>query len=150
MEYREFLETKSQLAGDFGFDPLFIPSYLFDFQRSLVEWATRKGRAAIFADCGMGKTPMQLVWAENIIRHTNGRVLIATPLSVGQQTIREAEKFNIEAYRSRDGKAHNGITITNYERLHLFNPADFVGMVNDESSILKSFDGAYRQEITTF
>jgi hypothetical protein len=149
MNYQEFLERKSQLGGNHGFEPLFMPDYLFDFQKYLVEWSIRKGRGAIFADCGMGKTPMQLVWAENICRHTGGKVLILTPLAVSQQTIREGQKFGIEVIRSDEGKSHR-ITVTNYERLHYFNPGDFVGAVCDESSILKSYDGKLKARITTF
>jgi len=148
--YHDFIQHKSQLGDANGFEPLWIPDFLFDFQRVLVEWAVRKGRAAIFADCGLGKTPMQLVWAENVIRKTNGRVLILTPLAVSAQTIREGEKFGIECQRSHDGTAANRITLTNYEQLHKFNADDFSGVVCDESSILKSFDGARRNEITHF
>jgi hypothetical protein len=72
MDYKTFLENKSQLYGEFGFDPIWMPDFLFDFQKYLVEWSLKKGRGAMFADCGMGKTPMQLVWAENIVRKTNG------------------------------------------------------------------------------
>src|SRR3990167_3531281 len=115
--YREFLEAKRQRGADDGFRPLWMPGFLFDFQSLLVEWALRKGRAAIFADCGLGKTPMQLVWATNVVRQTNGRVLILTPLAVAAQTIREGEKFGIEVRRSHDGTTHAGITVTNYERL---------------------------------
>src|SRR5262249_43910793 len=110
----------------------------------------RKGRAAIFADCGLGKTPMQLVWAENVWRYTQRPVLIITPLAVSAQTIREAEKFGIECRRSALGEIHKPITVTNYERLHHFDPAEFSGVVCDESSILKSFDGVRRGEITAF
>lgn len=148
-DYGAFLATKAQVGGDVGFDPPFLPDFLYDFQRDLVTWATRKGRAALFADCGLGKTPMQLVWAENVVRYTNGRVLIVTPLAVAHQTVEEAQKFGIEAARSSQGPA-GPITITNYERLHHFNPADFSGVVCDESSILKSFDGARRNAITVF
>ncbi len=149
-DYLKFLENKSQLGELSGFDPISMPSFLFPFQQSLVEWSLRKGRAAIFADCGLGKTPMQLAWADNVVRKTNRPVLVLTPLAVSHQTVTEAEKFNIEAHRSIDGKAINGIVITNYERLHYFNPNDFSGCVCDESSILKSFDGVRRQEITEF
>src|SRR3990167_10164670 len=93
MNYDTFLARKTQAGADHGFDPLWMPSCLFDFQQALVMWALRKGRAAIFADCGLGKTPMQLVWSENIVRKTNGRVLILTPLAVSVQTIREGNKF---------------------------------------------------------
>ena len=125
MEYNKFLKRKSQLGGMYGFKPLWIPDFLFDFQKYLVEWALQKGRSAIFADCGLGKTPMQLVWAENIIKKTSGKVLIITPLAVSQQTIKEGEKFGIEVKRSKDGNPNGKITVTNYERLHHFNQEDY-------------------------
>lgn len=149
-DYAAFLAAKAQLGGFHGFDPVFMPDKLFDFQISLVEWAVRKGRSAIFADCGMGKTPMQLAWAENVVRHTGGKVLIATPLAVSHQTVEEAHKFGIDAARASFGVSSSVITVTNYERLHRFDPSDFVGMVLDESSILKSYDGKRRTEITEF
>lgn len=148
--YFDFIEHKSQLANGEGFEPIFMPDWLFDFQKYLVDWAVRHGRAAIFADCGMGKTPMQLVWAENVVRKTNKRVLILTPLAVSHQTVAEAKKFDIECHRSRNGELHDGIIVTNYEQLHHFNSQDFVGVVADESSILKSFDGTRRKEVTEF
>jgi hypothetical protein len=151
MSYEDFLKNKMQLGTNDGFDPVWMPDFLFDFQRDLVEWAVRKGRAAIFADCGLGKTPMQLVWARNITIKTGRKVLIATPLAVGYQTIREGAKFNIDCLRSNDGTPTSSyITITNYENLHKFNPKDFVGVVCDESSILKNFDGKRKAEITEF
>ena len=150
VSYAEFVAEKAQAGGDYGFDPLFMPDFLFDFQRALVAWATRKGRAALFADCGLGKTPMQLVWAENVRRHTDKPVLIVTPLAVGAQTRAEAEKFGIEAQVSRDGAVLAPITVTNYERLHLFERSDFGGVVCDESSAIKSFDGVRRALVTDF
>jgi len=150
MEYQTFLDTKRQLGTYDGFEPLWMPDYLFDFQKDLVSWAIRKGRSAIFADCGLGKTPMQLVWAENIARKTGGRVLILTPLAVSSQTIREAAKFHIEAHISRDGSLPGNIIVTNYQKLHKFNSSDFAGVVCDESSILKSFKGATKHDITVF
>jgi hypothetical protein len=150
MKYDDFLSQKRQLGNNHGFKPKFIPEFLFPFQQSLVDWSINKGRSAIFADCGMGKTPMQLVWSENVVRHTNGNVLIIAPLAVSAQTVLEANKFDIECYKSRDGKPHGKITITNYEQLHHFDHNDFVGVVCDESSILKSFKGALRQDITRF
>lgn len=149
MSYAAFLEAKSQLDGMHGFDPPNLPGFLFDFQRDLVAWALRKGRAAIFADCGLGKTPMQLVWADCVARHMNKPVLILTPLAVTYQTVMEAEKFGINAKRS-DGQVSGPIVVCNYDRLHHFNPDDFAGVVCDESSILKSFDGSTRQAITAF
>jgi len=150
VNYAAFLEAKVQSGADDGFEPVAMPDALFDFQRSLVEWAARKGRAAIFADCGLGKTPMQLAWADNVVRKENLPVLIVTPLAVAAQTVAEAEKFGIEARRAADGEALPGISVTNYERLHHFKPEDFAGVVADESSILKSFDGARRAQVTEF
>ena len=149
-DYTTFLDAKRQLSGNHGFDPVGLNPALFPFQADIVRWALRKGRAAIFADCGLGKTPMQLDWADQVVRRTNGRVLILTPLAVSHQTLAEGAKFNIECHRSIHGELHPGINIINYERLHLLNPSDFVGAVCDESSILKSFDGVRRGEITDF
>ena len=150
VSYEEFLERKLHTGADHGFEPVFMPDQLFDFQQALVQWAVRKGRAAIFADCGLGKTAMQLTWAQNAAQHTDRPVLILTPLAVAAQTIREGEKFGIECHRSSDGSVPGRIVITNYDRLHLFDPADFGAVVCDESSILKSFNGSTRKAITRF
>jgi hypothetical protein len=150
MEYEDFIASKAQRSDGLGFEPIWVPDFLKDFQKSLVEWALLSGRSAILADCGLGKTPMQLVWADNVVQKTNGRILIAAPLAVSQQIVREADKFGIDATRCIDGNPGPGITVTNYEKLHLFDANDFVGMVCDESSILKSFNGARKGEITNF
>jgi hypothetical protein len=150
MDYATFLDVKTQAGADSGFDPVWMPSFLFDFQTALVDWAVRKGRAAIFADCGLGKSPMGLVWASNVARKTGKPVLFLTPLAVTAQTVREADKFGIDATLNREGSSDGHIIVTNYERLHYFNPDDFAGVVCDESSILKSFAGVRRGEITTF
>jgi hypothetical protein len=104
----------------------------------------------LFADTGLGKTLMELEWARQVVEHTNRPVLILTPLAVAAQTVREAEKFGIEARRAPHGLSGHAINVANYERLHFFDPADFAGVVCDESSILKSFDGARRSAITEF
>ena len=150
--YAEFLTSKRQLGGRHGFVPRWMPSWLFDFQQSLVDWSTWKGRGALFCDCGMGKTPMQLVWSQNVIEHTNKPVLVIAPLAASLQTVQEAEKFHIQAMRSTDGRVppQAQIVVTNYERLHLFSPAEFSGAVCDESSILKNFDGATKAIVTEF
>jgi hypothetical protein len=152
LSYADFLERKSQSPSDGGFSPEWIPDCLFEFQVRLVEWALRKGRAAIFADCGMGKTLMQLVWAENVRQHTGRSVLILTPLAVGAQTVSEGARFGIDCVRSRDGvvSSGSGIVVTNYEQLHRFSPSDFSGVVCDESSILKHFSGATQKHVTRF
>ena len=150
-DYQAFLEKKSQSGMNHGFAPLWMPDCLFDFQKHLVDWAIRKGRAAIFADCGFGKTLMELAWAENVMRKTNKSVLIITPLAVGSQTVKEGEKFGIPCNRVRDGKiGATGIYVTNYQKLHLFDPGEFDGIVCDESSILKHFSGATQKAITRF
>jgi hypothetical protein len=150
MTYTEFLERKTQLDGLHGFNADDLPEFLFDFQKALTSWAIAKGRAAIFADCGLGKTPMQLVWAESIYRKTGKPVLILTPLAVSYQTQGEAEKFGIEAAVSREGDLPAPITITNYERLHYFDREKLGGVVCDESSAIKSFDGVRRAMVTDF
>jgi hypothetical protein len=149
-DYQKFLERKSQLGGMSGFSPVWMPDFLFDFQAALVEWSLLKGCSAIFADCGLGKTPMQLVCAENVVRKTNKPVLILTPLAVSTQTVEEAEKFGIEARVSRDGKVYPGINITNYERLHYFDQSRFAQVICDESSAIKAFEGKHRALVTDF
>lgn len=149
-DYSGFLDSKAQLGARDGFVPTFMPGALLDFQGALTDWSIRQGRAAMFADCGLGKTLMQLVWAENVHRHTNKPVLVVAPLAVAEQTVREGEKFGIECHRSKDGTDVRGVTVTNYERLHYFNPQDFAGIVCDESSILKSFDGSTKAAVTEF
>lgn len=149
MDYGEFLNKKVHSNNDHGFAPTFLPDCLFDFQKHILDWGIRKGRSAFFEDCGLGKTLQELVWSENVARHTNGRVLLLTPLAVAAQTVSEGEKFGVECKRSHRGELHR-ITVTNYERLHMFNPSDFSAVVCDESSILKNFKGKTKQEITSF
>lgn len=150
MSYKKFLARKLQANESAGFEPQWIPDWLFPFQQALLEWAIRQGRSALFEDCGLGKTPQQLVWAENVRRHTGKPVLIVTPLAVSFQTEREAVKFEIEAEVSRDGSIPTGITITNYERLEHFDAESFGGVVCDESSAIKAFDGKRRALVTEF
>lgn len=152
MDYSDFLINKQHSATMSGFAPVYRPTFLYEFQALLVEWALRLGRAAIFADCGLGKTPIQLVWAQNIVERTNRPVLIVAPLAVSSQTIREAQKFGIPAVRCQDGRLSSRaeIVVTNYERLEHFDPTTVAGVVCDESSILKNFDGVTKAAITEF
>jgi hypothetical protein len=150
MDFSSFLLKKAQEGCDTGFAPKGVCEHLFDFQTALVDWACRKGRAAIFADTGLGKTLIELEWARQVVEHSGRPVLILTPLAVAAQTVREADKFGIDALRAPSGIACRSINVANYERLHFFDPADFSGVVCDESSILKSFDGARRSAITEF
>lgn len=145
VEYSEFLANKKIIDKATGLSNIpELNPMLFDFQRDIVRWSLKRGRAAIFADCGMGKTPMQLEWA----KHIPGRVLIVAPLAVSSQTIREAEKFHEEPIEySPDGSLPSRIVITNYERIDKFDPEMFTGIVLDESSILKSYTGKYRTDL---
>ncbi len=147
--YADFLARKTRVWHGSGVTNASILPQLFPFQQALVRWALRKGRAAIFADCGLGKTPMQLAWASQI----PGRVLILAPLCVAEQTVLEGAKFGIDVQYATSQPETQGarICITNYERLAGFDPAKFSGVVLDESSILKAFDGKTRaQLIETF
>lgn len=149
MSYEGFIGRKAAHAQRAGFDAVVDNPTLFAFQRDVVVWALAIGRAAVFADTGLGKTAMQLEWAHQVVRHTGGRVLVLAPLAVGAQTVREAAKFGIPdvaVCRSQDD-VRAGICVTNYERLHLFDPDDFAGVVLDESSILKAYTGATKQRL---
>ena len=140
MNYEQYIATKATADVESGFEPSDIGSHLFDFQSATVEWACKRGRAAIFADTGLGKTAMQTEWARQVSEHTGGKVLIAAPLCVAQQTVEEAAKFgiHIQYCRAPSEIGNAEIIITNYEMLDKFDPADFAGIVLDESSILKS------------
>jgi len=149
-DYDKFLETKQIVDQKSGFEILLnnLNPMLFDWQSVITQWAIARGRAAIFADCGLGKTPMQLEWANQIHKKEKEPILILAPLAVSEQTKQEGEKFGISVnVCSSDAYIKNGINITNYEKLHKFKPERFVGVVADESSILKSFTGAIRNEI---
>lgn len=148
IDYKEFLTKKHILHIKTGFDPISLPEKLFPFQRDIARWSCLKGRSALFADCGLGKTPMQLSWADNVVRHENKPVLILAPLAVSRQTKAEGEKFGIDVNLCESwSDIKTGINITNYEKLHRFDPAEFCGIVLDESSILKSFTGKTRNNI---
>lgn len=142
MDYDQFVSGKRFTDPLTGMEPDAVSDKLFPFQADIVRWALRRGRAAIFADCGMGKTAMQLEWA----RQVPGRVLIAAPLAVSAQTVREGAKFGVDvSYATEDNGSR--IVVTNYERIDNFNPAEFHGVVLDESSILKNYTGKFRNYI---
>lgn len=150
MNYDNFIESKRQKDEWFGFEPQNVNSHLFDFQRDIVQWACKKGRAAIFADTGLGKTAMQTAWAEQVALHTKGKVLIVAPLCVAHQTVVEAKKFGIEIQYCRSQAEITGnIVITNYEMIEKFDVSTFSGVVLDESSILKSYMGKTKQALIT-
>lgn len=151
MNYQDFIASKKHSTGNFGFDPIWMPDSAFDFQKHIITKSIRKGRIGMFADTGLGKTLLQLVLAENIIRKTNKRVLILTPLAVAFQFIDEATRLGIgDIEHSKDGKFTKSIVVCNYERLHLLNADDFVCVMLDESSILKNFAGKIRDQIVAF
>jgi len=144
LEYQQFLDSKRITVPATGIEVSDINTALFPFEGDIVKWALKKGKAAIFAGTGLGKTLMQLEWSNNI----PGDVLILAPLAVSQQTVREGAKFGITVNLCRSQEdVRPGINITNYEMLHNFDRSSFVGVVLDESSILKSFDGKMRNMI---
>lgn len=154
MDYQEFLKTKRITIEPSGFevDESDINPMLFDFQKDIVRWALRKGKAALFEDCGLGKTPQQLEWAKWVNTYSGKPVLILAPLAVSEQTAREGVKFGIPVTvaTSQDDIDKHGINITNYEKLHLFKPGIWGGIVLDESSILKGYDGATKKALGLF
>lgn len=150
MNYRDFLKNKRFVLESSGFDidKSKLNPMLYDFQKDIVRWALKKGKACIFADCGLGKTPMQLSWAYQVHKYTGGMVLILAPLAVAEQTKREAEKFGYTAkVVEKQEQCIHGINITNYEKLDRFIAKEFTGIVLDESSILKSYSGKVRTSI---
>ena len=151
MDYQTFINSKKHTLGSYGFEPLWMPPGAFDFQEHIITKAVQKGRIGIFADTGLGKTLIQIAIAENIIRKTNKRVLILTPLAVAFQFINEANRVGVfDIAHSKDGTLTHKITVCNYERLHHLNPDDFACVMLDESSILKNFAGKVRDQIVAF
>ena len=151
MNYQDFLDSKRHTIGNFGFEPNWFPDGAFDFQKYIIEKSIRKGRIAIFADTGLGKTLIQLSIAQNIVNKTNGKVLILTPLAVGFQFLKEAERIGIDDIQQTiKGEHSKKIVVCNYERLHYLNSSDFQAVILDESSILKNFDGKIKNQINSF
>lgn len=148
MNYDEYIQTKTKTSPATGHQPGELNKHLFDFQHAIVGWAIRKGRAAIFADTGLGKTIMQLSWADEVRSHTNGRVLILAPLAVSEQTIEQGSGFGIEVTKwNFADREFPGIFITNYERMESALAQNWDGIVLDESSILKSHTGKTRTQL---
>jgi superfamily II DNA or RNA helicase len=146
--YDQFLKRKHIVDSPSGFQPKNLNKNLFDFQKDITSWACRRGRAALFEDCGLGKTLQQIEWANLVNQNTNRPVLILAPFCVAHQTVEQGRKFGIEVNLIKhDSDVVNGVNITNYEKLHKFDVSKFSGIVLDESSILKSFDGKTRDLI---
>lgn len=148
MTYKEFLAKKIKSIDESGFDiqDEMLNNNLFPFQRYIVKTALKKGRYAIFADCGLGKTLMQLEWANQVNKNTNKPVLILAPLAVSGQTISEGDKFGIDISKAKESN-NQGIVITNYEQIDNIDCTEFAGVVLDESSILKNFEGETKKKI---
>lgn len=147
-DYESFVGTKSLAHVTAGFEPSGIPAHLFDFQAAIVAWACKRGRAAIFADTGLGKTAMQTAWAQQVADHTGGRVLILAPLCVAQQTVEESARWGIPITYARSHEQTDAqIVITNYEMVDKFDVTEFAGVVLDESSILKAHDSKTRAKL---
>lgn len=151
MDYEEFIANKSIAVMSTGIkvDKSELNPMLFEFQKDIVRWALGKGKAAIFADCGDGKTAMQLEWAEQIRTRTGGKVIVIAPLAVSQQTEREGQKFGIKVNicENMQDVTTDAVNITNYEKLQKFNADEFIAVVLDESSIIKSYSGKIRNQI---
>lgn len=143
MNYNEFIESKKRNLRDVGFHSTELNEHLFPFQRDIVHKALKRGKYAIFADCGLGKTFMQLEWATRVAEHENMPVLLLCPLAVGAQTIREAQRFGIDAQKFPNGK----VQVLNYDQIEHVDPRKFAGVVLDESSILKNMQGKMRNAI---
>ena len=151
MDYYDFLRSKQHLLGEFGFEATWMPDGAKPHQQHIIDRSVRKGRIGVFADTGLGKTLIQLAIAQNVAMHTNKRVLILTPLAVAFQFLLDATKFGIDDIEhSKDGSFSKKIVVCNYERLHHFDPDDFVCVMLDESSILKNFQGRTRDQIIAF
>lgn len=148
--YQKFLETKQVAAVESGFTGDLSGYPLFDYQNAIVDWALRRGRAAVFADTGLGKTIMQTAWADQVVRHTGKPVLLLAPLAVSYQTVKKSAEYGITAKMaiSQADVTEPGIYVTNYEKLDHFDAESFSGVVLDESSILKGMNGSTRQKIT--
>lgn len=151
MTYEDFLNRKKHSSVDFGINPTFIPDVLFDYQKHVAEYAIRKGRCAVFLDTGLGKTIIELTIARNYNQNTNKPVLILTPLAVAFQFVKECNRFGIgDIEYCKDGNHTKDIVVTNYERLDKFEYSKFDCVILDESSILKNFDGAIKNQVTSF
>lgn len=148
MTYEEYLKRKEIVDPGCGFEPGKMNKNLFDFQQDITKWACRRGRAAIFAGCGLGKTIQQLEWAQHVHNLTSGNILILAPLAVSKQTKAEGEKFGYSVnICSGHDDVVSGLNITNYEKLHKFDPSMFAGVVADESGIMKSFTGKTKRQM---
>lgn len=148
LAYEDFLKNKEIVAPSSGFEMQGDNEKLFRWQNLIVRWALKKGKSCIFADCGLGKTAMQLHWAQCVAAHTGKPVLIVAPLAVAEQTRKEGEKFNVDVALQRTGALAPGVNVTNYEMVEKFNPNEIAGVVLDESSILKNYSGTTRKILT--
>jgi hypothetical protein len=144
VSYAAYLERKETIVEATGIEVGDLSPHLFPYQVDLVRWALRRGRAALFADTGLGKTTMFLEWARHVVAETGGRVLVMTPLAVAAQVVREAERFGYDAVYLREDDGASPVVVTNYEMLEHFDPTNFSGIVLDESSILKAYTGKTR------
>lgn len=143
MNYDEFIKSKSATVASVGLAKSSLSDEMFPHQRAITEWALRRGRAAIFADTGLGKSLCEMEWAR-VVAGSKGRVIVLAPLAVAQQLVAEGKRFGIAAAYARNDDDEHQIVVTNYEMAHHFDATRFAGVVLDESSILKSCDGKTR------
>lgn len=146
--YEDFIVGKSNVLKPSGFDADVQTARLFSFQNDIVRWALRQGKAAVFADTGLGKTRVQLEWAHRVARHVGGNILILAPLAVASQTIAEGKRIGVDVhYHRHQDQVDSPITITNYEMMDSFDASRFIGVVLDESSRIKSYDSKTRDQV---
>lgn len=148
--YEQYLQDKFPVTPPAGFEPGPLPEKLFHYQHDMVQWACRRGRAALFADTGLGKSFCQLSWADQVVKHTGRHVLVLCPLAVAAQTIEEGRKLGVTATRIReaaDVPSEPGVVVCNYDMLHALDTSIFAGVVLDESSCIKSFSGITKRQI---
>ena len=152
-DYHAFIESKRLEPNQYGFHVLIeeINAACHEWQTRVIQWSLQRGRAALFLDTGLGKTICQLTWAEHVVNQTGGRVMLHCPVGVRGQTLREAQRFGVSVDTvicdETSQMPERGIVLANYEKSHRFSSRDFVGVVLDESSILKSFSGKTKQQL---
>lgn len=151
-DYEQFIARKSIQAAPAGIAAPALPEALRPFQRDIVTWGLGRGRAAVFAGTGLGKTFQQLSWAQAVHQETHRPVLVLAPLAVSHQTVQEAQKFNIDSveYAAHQNEARSDLVVTNYDRIDNFDPSKFSGIVLDESSIIKAHDSKTRRRLVEF
>ena len=149
MTYQEYIDNKIKFTRESGFDIEIeeLNPILFDYQKDLIKWSLKLGKSALFTMTGTGKSYMEIEWSWQVYKKTKGNVIIITPLAVSNQMIEMAKVIGIEINNMRHNKIKSGLNIINYEQLSKIDASEFIGVVLDESSILKNFTGKIKNDI---